>query len=137
MSTDLYECVCAPNAINAIILISHSNYAIHLLQTIHSCTHLNSYDFIRTTHENSENGMPSIQSPIHPSDQNNHANSFIPIILKLPWPQISCIFGRKSKQSVAVVDVNINAVIVRNANVTRSDIKLAKTTTIALVITTL
>lgn len=50
---------------------------------------------------------------------------------------MSCIFGRNRRQSVAVVDVNINAVIVINANVTRSAIKFAKTTTMALVMTTL
>lgn len=55
----------------------------------------------------------------------------------LPLPQISCILGTNSKHSVDVVDVIINAVVVINANVTRSAIKLAKTTTMELVITTL
>lgn len=97
-------------------------------------THLNLYAFIH-----SNDGMSSSQ----PFNKQYATFNFfcllslLIMLLKLPWPQISCILGRKSKQSVAVVDVNINAVIVRNANVTRSDIKFAKTTTIALVITTL
>jgi uncharacterized protein YbcI len=42
-----------------------------------------------------------------------------------------------NKHSVAVVDVNMNVVIMMNANVTRSESRLANTTTEALVITTL
>lgn len=43
----------------------------------------------------------------------------------------------KSRQRVAVVLVKIRAVIVMKARVTRSEIKLASTTTMALVMTTL
>jgi len=43
----------------------------------------------------------------------------------------------KSRQSVAVVLVKIRAVMVMKARVTRSEIKLARTTTMALVMTTL
>lgn len=49
---------------------------------------------------------------------------------------MSWSFGINDKHSVAVVDASISDVIVMNASVTRSEIKLAKTTTIALVITT-
>lgn len=50
---------------------------------------------------------------------------------------MSFIFGKNNRHNVAVVDDRISAVIVMNANVTRSAIKLARTTTIALVMTTL
>lgn len=42
-----------------------------------------------------------------------------------------------SRQSVAVVLVRIRAVMVIKASVTRSEIKLARTTTMALLMTTL
>lgn len=50
---------------------------------------------------------------------------------------MSLILGKNSSDSVAVVDVSISAVIVIKANVTLSAIKLASTTTMALVMTTL
>lgn len=43
----------------------------------------------------------------------------------------------KSRHKVAVVEVKIKAVIVMKANVTRSDMRFAKTTTMPLVMTTL
>lgn len=54
-----------------------------------------------------------------------------------PFPQMPLIFGKNSRDNVAVVDVSIKAVMVTKANVTRSAIKLASTTTMALVMTTL
>lgn len=54
-----------------------------------------------------------------------------------PFPQMPLIFGKNSRDNVAVVDVSIKAVMVTKANVTRSAIKLANTTTMALVMTTL
>lgn len=59
------------------------------------------------------------------------------LLKKLPFDQMSLIFGTNSRHNVAVVDASINAVIVTKANVTRSAIKLANTTTMALVMTTL
>lgn len=58
-------------------------------------------------------------------------------LLNLLLAHISCSFGIKSKHKVAVVEVNINAVIVIKASVTRSEMRFARTTTMPLVMTTL
>lgn len=50
---------------------------------------------------------------------------------------MSLIFGINSKHSVAVVELKMNVVVIMYANVTRSESKLASTTTLTLVITTL
>lgn len=52
-----------------------------------------------------------------------------------PLLNISFIFGKKTKHNVAVVDVKIIDVIIMKANVTCSESKFAKTTTLTLVMT--
>lgn len=56
-------------------------------------------------------------------------------LFPLPLFKMAFIFGRKTRQSTIVVDVKIIDVMIMNANVTCSESKFARTTTLTLVIT--